>query len=423
MERYAKEDIGKGILVMDIATLLFTYNRSWHTEQVLNSLKYNTVLPQKLFVFQDGLRQDEDACEWNKVNSLIYGIDWCETEIIVSEYNKGLADSIISGINYVFKEYDAIIVLEDDCVPAVDFLNFMYQCLEKYQNMTKIYSVSGYAWPIELPEADEDIYFCGRISSWGWGTWKNRWDMYERDYTILKQIYQNQDRTEELMIWGADLEKTLICNIKGQCNSWAVFWALIVIYNGGVCINPYQSFIHNIGHDGSGVHCGKSSKFIVPIDERKNVSFNLPDTIHVFDTTRKVYKVFSENLMGKSLEEIYTYYRNCLEKWVEFKQQGKSITSKLLENNIYKVVIYGIGTIGKLLIDEFAGKVDVSYILMTNKSVDEFMGYQVFGCNDEIPEISDKLTLIIIPGYDAEIIEQTVGSKFLNVYSLENLLY
>lgn len=48
---------------MKTAMLLFTYNRSYHTEQVINSLKYNTVLSQKLFVFQDGLSYGEDTSE------------------------------------------------------------------------------------------------------------------------------------------------------------------------------------------------------------------------------------------------------------------------------------------------------------------------------------------------------------------------
>ena len=62
------------------------------------SLKNNTVLPEKLFIFQDGLKPDEDDCEWKKVNELIQKIDWCENEIIISDYNKGLAASIISGV-------------------------------------------------------------------------------------------------------------------------------------------------------------------------------------------------------------------------------------------------------------------------------------------------------------------------------------
>ena len=74
---------------MKIATLLFTYNRSEHTKRVVDSLKRNIVMPQKLFIFQDGLKEGEEEDEWKKVNAVIHTMDWCDHEIIVSEYNKG----------------------------------------------------------------------------------------------------------------------------------------------------------------------------------------------------------------------------------------------------------------------------------------------------------------------------------------------
>lgn len=42
---------------MRIATLLYTYNKSYHTEQVIQGLKSSMVMIQKLFVFQDGLKE------------------------------------------------------------------------------------------------------------------------------------------------------------------------------------------------------------------------------------------------------------------------------------------------------------------------------------------------------------------------------
>ena len=105
-ERYrfsGREEKVKGHgIKMKIATLLFTYNRSYHTEQVLSALKENTALPQKLIVFQDGRKRETDINEWNKVNSLIHKIDWCDHEIVVSGYNKGLADAILFGVDYAF---------------------------------------------------------------------------------------------------------------------------------------------------------------------------------------------------------------------------------------------------------------------------------------------------------------------------------
>jgi len=84
-----------GIEKVRIATILFTYHRSFHTRQVLESIRNNTVLPEKLIIFQDGLKPDEDDADWKKVNSMIREINWCNKELIVSERNKGLADSVI----------------------------------------------------------------------------------------------------------------------------------------------------------------------------------------------------------------------------------------------------------------------------------------------------------------------------------------
>lgn len=270
---------------MKVATIVFVYNRSNHTKKVLNGLKYNYKLPEKLFIFQDGLKDKDNKEEWIKVNRLIHEIDWCNNEVIVSDYNKGLSDSILSGINYAFKRYDAVIVLEDDCVPTANFISFMNQCFEKYKDNKKIYSIGGYSWPIMLQKKEYDIYGCGRISSWGWGTWKNRWIIYEKDYEIIRKMKQDKELSRNLAIWGNDLEDTLVGNVRGICDSWAVFWALNVILKQGICISPYQSFIKNIGMDGSGVHCGISDQFEVECIDSKKDRFYLPDALSLLDET------------------------------------------------------------------------------------------------------------------------------------------
>lgn len=274
---------------MKIATLLFTYHRSYHTEQVICSLKKNTVLPQKLMIFQDGLKRGEDVYEWEKVSKLIHSIDWCNKEIIVSEYNQGLDASILAGIDYAFQEYDAVIVLEDDCVTAPNFMRFMTQCLEKYRNEDKVHSVSGYIWPLGFAGEDADILFCGRFSSWGWGTWKNRWDSYEKDYTVLREIKHSPELSRELALWGMDLEQMLIRNARGEDDVWDVHWALNAIHSGRICINPYQSLIQNIGCDGTGIHSGQTDRFQVVISEAVKEKFELPDEVTVLENTKEVF--------------------------------------------------------------------------------------------------------------------------------------
>lgn len=297
---------------MKVATLLFTYNRSKHAKKVIDALSMNSMLPEKLFVFQDGLKSEYDSAEWQKVNELIKSIDWCDTEIVVSECNKGLAESIISGVAYAFLEYDAVIVLEDDCVPAPAFMNFMRQCFVKYQDNKNIHSVSGYAYPVPLKKGKYDVYACGRISSWGWGTWRDRWVYYEKDYELIKRMKQRETASRNLAMWGGGLENMLVGNIRGETDSWAVFWALNAIAEGGICLNPYESLIRNIGLDGSGRHCGSTDVWNVNTMDREKENFNLPDIIEIeVETIEAFTSLFGSytalNLDGADKERVLVY--------------------------------------------------------------------------------------------------------------------
>lgn len=274
---------------MNTAVLLFVYKRSSHTKQVLDALKHSIELPERLLIFQDGVKHRSDYSEWKKVNDLICSIDWCDKEIVVSDYNKGLADSIVSGINYAFERFEAVIILEDDCVPTANFTCFMNQCFKKYKDDKQIYSVSGYNWPLSLRKKTYDVYGCGRISSWGWGTWKDRWAVYKKDYELVRKMKQSADASKNLAAWGQDLEETLVGNIRGSCDSWAVFWALNVISRQGICINPYESFIRNIGMDGSGVHCGITNRFDVECIDEGRKEFHLPDKIALLNETKQAF--------------------------------------------------------------------------------------------------------------------------------------
>lgn len=135
---------------MKVATILFTYNRGEHTRKVLESLKNNTILPSKLYIFQDGMKDSTDTAAWENVGKIIEEVDWCETQIHRSDINRGVAASEISGITQVLQENDAVIVLEDDCVVHPVFMKYMLDGLNKYEKNERVYTVGACAWPVSL---------------------------------------------------------------------------------------------------------------------------------------------------------------------------------------------------------------------------------------------------------------------------------
>lgn len=405
---------------MDIATIIFTYNRPEHTAKVLEGLKGSEKPPSKLIIFQDGIKETTDISDWEKVGEIISKVEWCDTEIHITPENRGLADSIIAGVSYAFEKYDAVIVLEDDCVPHPKFMTYMIDGLNKYEAYKQVYSIGGGdTWPINLTKEKEDAYFCGRISSLGWGTWKDRWAQFERDYMLLKRIRNDPESNERLCTWGNDLENHLIGNITGQCDSWAVFWALKVIEKGGYCLMPYESLISNIGCDGTGVHSGT---YEVNIDYRSADNMDdliLPDEVRFSDECKEAYK---ELLTVTPRIERYRCYQNILISWVEMKQRGGLLKS-IGEDKNKAIAAWGKGPICDLLISELEGRDErIEYIIESIRGEEQYHGIPVVSI-DGLPE-SIK-TIVVIPVYDMEKINRKIeesGKKFNAVVGIDQLI-
>lgn len=246
----------------DLAPIvLFVYNRPWHTRQTLEALQKNDLADKStLFIYADGPKENATPEELEKiaeVRSLISESQWCKTvEIIASESNKGLADSIISGVTEIVNRFGKIIVLEDDIVTSVGFLKYMNDALKMYQDEDKVMHISGYMYPIKKSIFARETYFLSLTSCWGWGTWKNSWMHFEKN--PKKQIEQlNKDNLwNDFNLNGAhnNFEAQLRENASKKNNTWAIFWYYSVFVRNGLCLHPYKSLVRNIGHDGSGVN-------------------------------------------------------------------------------------------------------------------------------------------------------------------------
>ena len=297
---------------MKIGTILFTYNRPEHTAKVIEGLKNNTELPEKLYIFHDGLKMEKHKSEWEEVRSIIEQVDFCPVEIIRSEKNKGLAKSIVDGVDYVLEYCDAVIVLEDDCVPMPLFMSYMNSALMKYLESNKVYGITGYTYDNINLKSVYDAYFIGRMCSWGWATWKNRWACFEEDEKILGRIYDDEIANRQLAIFGGtDLENMFEDKLSGKNDSWAVCWALKIIEKHGFILMPKKSLIKNIGFDGTGIHCDQMEVH-TDLDRRKMGTWSLPEQIYIDECVEQSFirtmgNPFANGKGQEEKEHIYVY--------------------------------------------------------------------------------------------------------------------
>lgn len=259
--------------------LLFTYKRLDSLKRTIEALQQNYGAKEsELFIFSDGAKTPEDKHAINGVRNFIKTINGFKN-IYISEANenKGLANSIIDGVTRVIKDYGKVIVLEDDLLTATNFLSFMNQSLEYYKNHQNVFSISGYSYEIKVDNV-KDVYFTRRGSSWGWGTWKDRWEKVNwevQDYNYFKKS-PTQRRAFNQM--GSDLSSMLKRQMDGKMNSWAIRWCYHQFKHNLYSVYPIVSRVRNIGFGDGATHTfDYFNRYETKLDESGKVHFTFDE--------------------------------------------------------------------------------------------------------------------------------------------------
>jgi hypothetical protein len=251
-------------------------------EQTLIALSKNELANQSvIYIYCDGPKENATEEQINNIKQtreVVRKEQWCkEVNIIESDKNKGLADSIIGGVTDVVNKYGKVIVLEDDIITSKGFLNYMNEALEVYSEESSVMHITAYMYPhkCKLPET---FFYQVPYPGGGWATWKRAWNLYNNNTDELYNKWK--DRWDEFDIFGCDtgeaLSKQLIANYNGTLKTWFVKWHATLLENKGLTLYPGKSLTNNIGFDNSGSNCFETKKFQVAITECVSVERLLP---------------------------------------------------------------------------------------------------------------------------------------------------
>lgn len=271
---------------------LFVYNRPWHTRRTVEALLANAEASETpLYVFSDAPRGVPARKAVAEVRSFLREIaGFKSVSIIERETNFGLARSIIDGVTHVCEKYGRVIVLEDDLVTSPYFLKYMNEGLEKYQDEQRVISIHGYVYPVE--QALPETFFLRAAHSWGWATWKRGWELFDSDGQRLLNELKRRKLTSQFDFDGSyPYAKMLQNQIVGKNHSWAVRWYASAFLRDKLTLYPGRSLVHNIGLDGSGVHCSATSTFSSKIADHP-VSTEAITIEENFDARRAIAEFF-----------------------------------------------------------------------------------------------------------------------------------
>ena len=313
---------------VNIAIAVVAYNRPGalsHLLNDLNSADYEGCSVPLIISIDysggSGAFDVADAFEWK------HG----EKKIIRHPSNLGLKKHVLKCGDLV-KDYDAVIVLEDDLMVSPAMFSYARRAVEKYKDNKNISAISLYAkgWSETAMQtfspalSGYDTYFIQTAESWGQIWLKDEW------FRFRKWLTENEKPFDGM--------RHIPSNVRDwDERSWKKYHIRYFIENNKYTVYPYMSLTRCCGEEGEHLKndkkVSKASQIQVPLIESPLHNFRFAG----FDDKNAVkYDAFLERVFENNADTCFDLYGQK----TSYKGYRYVITPKNL--NFKRVETYGL---------------------------------------------------------------------------------
>lgn len=244
---------------IDVAVLLLFFNRPTQLAQVFAQVR--KARPSRLFLYQDGPRNEGDREGIEACRRVVDDIDWdCEVSRHYCERNQGCDPSGFLSKKWAFTMVGKCVLLEDDTVPSVSFFSFCKELLDRYENDSRISMIAGFNPDETTPDVPTSYFFTSVFSIWGWATWRRVMDSCEPDYRFLDDdfaVSQLEALVKKRRYWSKFLRMCRDHRKSGKAYFESIFWANMLL-NSGLAVMPTRNLVSNVGLTADSTHYSAS---------------------------------------------------------------------------------------------------------------------------------------------------------------------
>jgi len=238
------------------------YDRPEHFKQCIESLKNNIGAEETtLFISSDGARDSNSLVKVKKVREYIKNISGFKRVFLFApEENTG--GKIRREVRQKVQEYsDRYIITEDDNIFSPYFLKFINDGLRIYEHDEHIRSISGYMYP-GFKEKKIKPILLRAYAGWGTGHWlhKDISPEFNQKHFALS-VFADQNVFKKINYGNPHLAPMLKRIAEETLNAGDAIKSSLILKNDHYSVFPSVSMVRNIGHDGTGEHCGINNMF------------------------------------------------------------------------------------------------------------------------------------------------------------------
>lgn len=291
--------------------ILFVYNRPTHTRRTLQTLEsVNLANESEIYIFSDGAKTAEQIENVNNVRAILREPwDFKKIHIIERAQNMGLANNVITGVTKVINLHKKAIVLEDDVLLSPYALEYFNEALVKYELNEKVMHIGSYIYNIDKSNLEE-TFFTRLVSSQAWATWDRSWQHFQPNIDEIISQFDKQKIKEFSFEHTMNFWRQINQQKDSKIDSWAVRWYASVFLKGGLALQCSSSLIHNIGHDGTGIHSEISNIFDSEVKNDKVLYF--PDNVEESKVGYEALKKFFAKRKGSLFARAIRFVKNKL---------------------------------------------------------------------------------------------------------------
>jgi hypothetical protein len=237
--------------------VLIVYNRPDLTKVALQRI--SDCNPSTVLIISDGPKADKVGDE-NLVKQTREVCDQRHWNFSISlnaaEHNMGLRKRILSGLDWVFENYQAAIILEDDCAPDPSFFPFIEEALHFHKNSKNVGIVSGNNFCGNVWENSFSYGFSTTARIWGWGTWRHVWQKFSQQEEIQFSWTPEEQQSITDLIAGKARRKAMkkMLRAGGSLDAWSLAFSVFLLRNRFLNIVPRVNLVENIGFGERSTH-------------------------------------------------------------------------------------------------------------------------------------------------------------------------
>ncbi len=292
--------------------LIICFNRPLKLNNLLKVISKNINNISKIYFKIDGPRNLNDRRKILKIIEILKNFsskNEIPTIIKKEKKNLGLQKNIIKGVDWVLKSEKKIIVLEDDTIPSNSFFKFCNFYLKLFEKKDKIMHISGTNF---VNNNNHNFYFSKFPDVVGWATWRNRWSKLVRSIDMNKIL---ESKKVESYYFHNDLISEwfhlyLYREVLTNRGLWSTWWALTILLNDGISINPTKNLVFHDGYElkDDPEHFDKSYLF------KKKYKLENIKKLKYFKSD-EIYKKIYDDKNFKLIQTVDPFFKKINLKW------------------------------------------------------------------------------------------------------------